>query len=264
MEEMILILITSDREDLYLYMKIITDYVIENLCNDLVLTTVQGITIVDSEILPQDVDARTEDDFILISKSSIENCKLIIDKEELDNYLLNDISKMNDKFIFLIGNLYHELCHADVKHRMPNLHNIMYGDESSSMQMITAHYWVEFVAEYESHRTGLRTKDDFCISFVNAKWDIKYLKYNRNDYNDMFWLAYVSSYFIGLCYAMDKFDFYVEQISNIILKDLMIELYDMSLDIYQKLPFDDYPEIEDVEELFNKYWKKFILRSRQM
>lgn len=255
-------LITSDREDLKMYMTKITEYVIASLCEDLILTTIKGIKLVDSEELPQDVDARSEDDYIYISKSSVENCLQLVSMEELDSYLINEIIQMDEKFIFLIGNVYHELCHADAKVKMPKLHSIINDDISRNIHKILAHYWIEFVVEYESHRVGIRTKDDLCISFVNTKWNIKYIKYNRNDINDMFWLIFTSSYFIGLCYATGKFDYYIEHITDEALKDMLRELYEMSIALYQKMPFDDYSIIADLETVFDKYWKESIRRNR--
>jgi hypothetical protein len=261
---MIWILTTSDREDFKLYMNIITEYVIAKFCDDFILSTVKGINLVDSKVLPQDVDARTEDDYIYISKSSVENCLQLINLEELESYLLNDISKMNDKFTFLIGNLYHELCHADAKVKMPILHSVIYDDESKNIHKVLTHYWIEFVVEYESHRVGIKTKDDLCISFINAKWNIKYFKFNHNDDNDMFWLIFTSSYFIGLCYATGKIDYYIEQCLDDILKDMIRELYDKSISLYEKMPFDDYTNITELESLLDKYWKRFIMRSRNI
>jgi hypothetical protein len=251
-------LITSDREDLKMYMNIITEYVIIKLCDGFILTTVKGINLVATQALPQDVDARTEDDFIYISKPSVENCLQLVCLEELKCYLINDISIMDDKFTFLIGNLYHELCHADAKAKMPNLHAINNCETCKYIHRVIAHYWIEFVVEYESHRVGIRTKDDLCVSFVNTKWNIKYFDFNRNDTSDMFWLIFTSSYFLGLCFASGKFDYYVEQITDEALKDMLRELYDMSIALYQKMPFDDYSVITELEAVFYKYKKVSI------
>lgn len=58
----------------------------------------------------------------------------------------------SDTIRTLRNTIYHELCHADNYHDMPNLYHLVIDDNSSIWKTLTALYWIEYVTHTQYKR----------------------------------------------------------------------------------------------------------------
>ena len=248
-----MIVIEAENIEMENYLKVVVEYLKSNLCKEMNLSEVNSIKTVDRSRLPKNVDARSEGDTIFLSIQSIRQAMESVNPSGLVAYLKKDIEEMQCRVVNILNNLYHEFCHMNERVVSPNLHNIISDEKHYTiLEKLVAHFWIEFVVECKSGEQHFRSEVQFCDSFVAAKWDIQYIKGNRDDMKDLYWLMYVMPYFIALCFINDCFDIYFKKISDEQIAILVKKLYVVCTDLYKGDSFDDYDTIKVIGEIFEE------------
>ena len=103
-----------------------------------------------------------------ISDGRFENNSIILPKNKIEEYIKN-----NDKAT-ISSTIYHELCHVDLKNRLPQLHYLSdkYKQEENYIKYFTIMIYIEYIAhimsfKYESEVTIKR----FLESINSRIWD---------------------------------------------------------------------------------------------
>ena len=248
-----MIVIEAEKFEMESYLQVLVEYLKSNLCKGMNLSELNNIKIVDRCKLPRNVDARSEGDTIFLSAQSVSQAMESVNLSGLASYLKKDIEEMQYKVVSILNNLYHEFCHMNERTISPNLHNIISDKKRYTvLEKLVAHFWIEFVVECKSGEQHLRSEVEFCNSFIAAKWDIQYIKVNRDDMKNLYWLMYSTPYFIALCYVNDCFDYYFRMITNEQIAILVQKLYAVCIDLYKEVPFDNYDKIKVIGEIFEE------------
>lgn len=246
-----MLVIETENPDMENYLKVIVGYLKDNLCQEMNLSELNNIKAVDSSKLPRNVDARIEDDTILLSVSSIRQAIESISLYELATHLEQDIEEINSNVMNLLNNIYHEFCHINERAISPNIHSAI-EDEKPFLEKLVAHFWIEYIVECKSRKKHFKSPFEYCDSFVRTKWDIQYMRVNRDDAKDLYWLIYTMAYFIALCFINDCFDYYLRKITDKQISQLVQQLYIVCKNLYNEEPFDDYKKIKIIGEIFEK------------
>lgn len=236
--------------DIEKYLDIIKEYLISKHCAEMDFSYLKEFIIVDRSELPQNVDARTKGNNIIVSKQSILGAMNTVPLYELEEYLEKPVVDMEEKITFILGNIYHEFCHMHEKKEMPQIHNVVSEEGFTVLEKLVSRFWIEFVVEYKSGKKHFKSEKQFCDSFVEARWDIKYIKVNRDDVKDLYWLINTSAYFIALCYAHDCIEYYLNRIQNNEIRYLMEKLYNSCVYLYNNVPVDDMKIIYNIGKVF--------------
>ena len=256
-------LIETNNTDVKNYLKFFLRYLQNNLCKDMKLSELKEIKIVNRDKLPRNVDARSEGNTVFLSYQSIIAAMDMVGIQNIQQCLEKDIEQMPCEVTYILNNLYHELCHMEERTLMPNIHKILLDkDGYTILEKLVAHFWIEFVVECKSGEQRFRSETTFCNSFISTKWEISYLKGNREDTRDLYWLMYTTPYFISLCYINNCFDDYIKKVSDIKISSLLKRLYTLCANLYTKDFFDDsYNTIKEIgiifEETFNTKTKEY-------
>lgn len=246
-------LIEAENSEMESYLKVIVEYLKGNLCQGMNLSELNHIRTVDRSKLPRNVDARSEDDTIFLSVQSIRQAMESVNLSELEAYLKKDIEEMQGKVVNILNNLYHEFCHMNERSASPILHNIITDEKHYTiLEKLVAHFWIEFVVECKSGEQHFRSEVEFCDSFITTKWDIQYIKGNRDDIKDLYWLMYTTPYFIALCFINNCFDYYFGKITDEQISILVQKLYVICTDLYKRDSFDNYDKIKVIGEIFEE------------
>lgn len=236
------------------YLDCLKGYVLTKYGVGLDLSLCPPLRGVEARQLPKGVLTRIEEDEIIVSIDQILRCKDKI--PNIAEYLqVSELDKQDNDLRLLMHNLLHEFCHVDAKKKMSNLHAYMMAESTSFMDSLITHYWIEFCVETEGLKR-FHIEDEFSQSFADYKWEIQYFKNNRNDRHDMFWLIYVSPYFIANNFVNGTINKYLNKICDANLREYCLELYNKSTEIYEKIPFDDFEHIRTLYDIFNGYWKR--------
>lgn len=248
-----MILIKAENPEMESYLSIIEEYLNVNLCKDMNLSELSNIKAVDRSKLPKNVDARSEGDTIFLSIQSIRQAMESVNLSKLAEHLKNDVKEIQPKVVNILNNLYHELCHMNERTILPVLHNIILDKKHYTLlEKLVAHFWIEFVVECKSGEQNFRSEVEFCDSFIAAKWNIQYIRGNRDDVKDLYWLMYSTPYFIALCFINDCFDYYVRKIADNKIAGLAKKLYVVCTDLYKGESFDNYNNIKVIGEIFEE------------
>lgn len=256
------LLIETNSTDVKNYLKYFLRYLQNNLCKNMKLSELKEIKIVNRDKLPRNVDARSEGNTVFLSYQSIIAAMDRVGIQNIQQCLEKDIEQMPCEITYILNNLYHELCHMEERTLMPNIHKILLDrDGYTVLEKLVAHFWIEFVVECKSGEQHFRSETTFCNSFISAKWEISYLKGNREDTRDLYWLMYTTPYFISLCYINNCFDDYIKRVSDIKILSLLKKLYTLCVNLYTKDFFDSYNTIKEIgiifEETFNTKTKEY-------
>ncbi|GFI32464.1 hypothetical protein IMSAGC013_03863 [Lachnospiraceae bacterium] len=248
-----MLVIEAENSDMESYLKVIIEHLKSNLCQEMNLSELNNIKAVDSSKLPRNVDARSEGDTIFLSIQSIQQAMKNVNLSELESHLKKDIEEMQCEVVNILNNLYHEICHMNERTISPILHNII-ADENhyTILEKLVAHYWIEFVVECKSGEQHFRSEVEFCDSFIATKWNIQYIKGNRDDIKDLYWLMYSTPYFIALCFINNCFDYYCGKIIDEQIAVLVQKLYAVCTDLYKEESFDNYDKIKVIGEIFEE------------
>ena len=130
-----MLVIEAENSDMESYLKVIVGHLKSNLCQEMNLSELNNIKAVDSSKLPRNVDARIEDDTILLSISSIRQAMESISLYELATHLEQDIEEINSNVMNLLNNIYHEFCHINERAISPNIHSVI-EDEKPFLEKI--------------------------------------------------------------------------------------------------------------------------------
>lgn len=200
---------------------------LKNVVLDLDLFGFKGIEIIPDSFLHSDSDGNTKNKLILLP----------INKTH--SYLINegrDVVK---------STIYHELCHIDLANKLPKLHELheKYIMSDDYIKCFTIMIYIEYVAHlkssiFESKDTQLK----YYSSINNKKWDF-------NDECDKILFIKHIPYILG----RDINNEYINDISNVVLKQKLIEVK-KELEILPTKNFiDDYSVLYDFEKLVQKY-----------
>lgn len=248
-----MILIKAENSEMENYLRVIENYLKSNLCQEMNLSELKYIKAIDRSKLPRNVDARSEGDTIFLSIQSIKQAMERVNLSELAAHLKKDIEEMQCKVVSILNNLYHEFCHMNERVISPILHNIIADEKHYTiLEKLVTHFWIEFVVECKSGEQHFRSEVEFCDSFITAKWDIQYIKGNRDDMKDLYWLMYSMPYFISLCFINDCFDYYFRKITDEQIAVLVQKLYVICTNLYKGDSFDNYDKIKIIGEIFEE------------
>ena len=244
------------------YLEIFEKHLRNGLCRDMNLSELNLIKTVDRNMLPKNVDARNIGDTIFLSFQSIEEAMKTVNLSMVATYLNRSIEDMNCEVKNLLNNLYHEFCHINERSILPSIHNIINDDNNkyNLLEKLVAHFWIEFVVECKSGEQHFRSETELCDSFATANWDIKYIKGNRDDINDLYWLMYSTPYFISLCFINHCFENYCSKITDKKIATLVQKLYIVCTNLYKEGPFDNYEKIKVIGDI---YESTFNTKSRR-
>lgn len=208
------------------YMAIVKE-IVENIINnnsELDLRELECVKIV-NVLDNANADGRYENNSILLSNSKTEN------------YI-----RMRD-FNTIKSTFYHELCHVDLKSKLPQLHILSekYKREKKYIKFFTIMVYIEYVChlmslKYETEENVKR----FLESVNNRKWN----------FNDEITKIKYASYILGR--INNNFD-YINIIESDEVKERLIELKKILEKINMFGVIDDYNNLLELEKYVSKY-----------
>jgi len=171
---------------------------------------------------------------------------------KLSNVMINE----KEKYIASLDKLTYSTVEGESSPRgriLDRNHNIIVDKKHYTiLEKLVAHFWIEFVVECKSGEQHFRSEVEFCDSFITTKWDIQYIKGNRDDIKDLYWLMYTTPYFIALCFINNCFDYYFGKITDEQIAILVQKLYVICTDLYKRDSFDNYDKIKSIGEIFEE------------
>lgn len=211
------------------YIEILKD-IIENIIRnnpELDLQGLESIKIVDN-LENESSDGRSENNVILLPKYKIEE---YIKDENFDTIKLT---------------IYHELCHVDLKSKLPQLHAL--SDEYRNNENYVRYFTIMVYIEYISHIMSLEYETEenvkrFLNSINNRTW-------NFNDEISRIYFIKCVPYVLGR--INNKFE-YIDIIKN---KEFKVHIVEVK-EIIERIPnvnlIDDYNILIELENYVSKY-----------
>ena len=139
----------------------VTNYTIKNYANELDLSNLQEIELLDKKTFSYDTDGR----------SCAGGTKIIVTSrlyELLPSLSISDL-RGNKDFQMLVNTLYHEMGHVHDRTKMPCMYNIADRAEKRE-EYLPCYLWLEYLAEKRSCITGLVDNSESCEDFVSRNW----------------------------------------------------------------------------------------------
>lgn len=233
----------------------VVKYTINLYGESLDISEVQEIELVDIKELEYDTDGRTYSD----GKKIILTSRLY---ELLPTYDITELEG-NENFKLIINTIFHEMGHATDWKLFPNIYKV--AEESEDVkQYLPAFFWLEYLAEKRSSIQGLATDNEkeFCDDFVKRNWRVRKIDFCSSSESNFFYLNKALSYFMGKSTQEYVRDGYLDKMVNHLLKEYILEL-EVEINKLEKLmPFDDAVLLQEMYEIMNKYYKKFIRKFK--
>ena len=99
-----------------------------------------------------------------------ENNKIILPKNKMEEYIKNnDVATIK-------STIYHELCHVDLKNKLPQLHHLCdkYKHEENYIKYVTIMVYIEYIAHIMSLKHESKENIKRFLESINSRtWDFK-------------------------------------------------------------------------------------------
>lgn len=174
------------------------------------------------------------------SDGRFEKNAIILPKNKMEEYIKN-----NDRDT-IKSTIYHELCHVDLKNKLPQLHSLCdkYKVEENFIKYFTIMVYIEYVAHIMSlkYETEEITKR-FLASINNRTWDF------NDEISRIYFIKYVP-YVLGR--VNNNFD-YIDIVKSKEFKNHIIEVKEIIERILYIGIIDDYNILLELEDFVSKY-----------
>ena len=229
------------------FLKKVVHYTLRKYGNNLNLSRLETIELRDIKQFKIETDGRSFDGTTIILTSRL--------YEDLPSH---DIRKLrnNKDFRMIVNTLYHEMGHISDWTEYPTIYK--YGSEMNDTRKgLPALFWLEYLAEKRSFKTGENDKSEFCSQFVESEWHPYKCDFEHCSMDNFFYLNKALPYFIVGISEKSAYEHYMEKIDNLILVEYITDLIQELNRLEKMLPFDDINKLSDLYEIMNAYYKKF-------
>lgn len=174
------------------------------------------------------------------SDGKFENNSIFLPKNKMEQYI------KNEDFDTIKSTIYHELCHVDLKNKLPQLHVL--SDEYSNNENYVRYFTIMVYIEYISHIMSLKYETEenikrFLKSINNRTW-------NFNDEISRIYFIKCAPYVLGR--INNNFE-YIDIIKSDEFKVHIVEVKE----IIERIPnvnlIDDYNVLIELENYVSKY-----------
>lgn len=174
------------------------------------------------------------------SDGRFENNTIILPKNKMEDYIKKDDTNT------IKSTIYHELCHVDLKNKLPQLHNLSekYRNNEDYIKYFTIMVYIEYIShimssKYETDEIIKR----FLESVNNRMW-------NFNDEITRMYFIKCMPYVLG---RINKHAEYINIIKNNEVKRHIVEAKEIIKRIQNENLVDDYNILIELENYISKY-----------
>lgn len=241
--------------DLERFLKNVVEYTIKLYGENLDISEVQEIELVDIKEFEYDTDGRTY----------AGGKKIFLTSRLYDLLPSYDVTELEENEIFklIVNTIFHEMGHATDWKLFPNIYKVA-EDMNDMKQSLPAIFWLEYLAEKRSSVQGLLTDNEekFCDDFVKRRWRANKIDFSSASENNFFYLNKALSYFMGKTTKANIRDKYLDKMVNLLLKEYVLDL-EVEIDKLEKtMPFDNVLVLRGLYDIMNKYYKKFKIKYK--
>ena len=229
----------------------VTEYTIKNYANELDLSNLQEIELLDKKTFLYETDGR----------SCAGGTKIIVTSrlyELLPSLAISDLLGNND-FQMLVNTLYHEMGHTHDRKKMPCLYDIADRAEKRE-EYLPCYLWLEYFAEKRSCMTGLVDNREFCEDFARSNWRANQFNLQEASEKNFFYLQKAVAYFMARTQNPKEREYYFENMKNDLLIPFISELDVEIKQLEAHELFDDVVQLNPLYLIIDKYQRKFKIR----
>ena len=234
------------------FLRKVVDYVINTLAINLDLSDLEEIELIKRCSIETDGRAYNEGRNIFVTSRLY---------ELLPTLSLDDLVD-NAHFKKLVNVIYHEMGHINDWKKMPNLYRIAshMGETEVNLKDTSCFFWLEYLAEKRTY-VPEDNYNEFCEPFSKKKWEITHFNLCDANGSNFFFLQKCLSYFIVRTQSSNWKEYYFHMMNNTLLPPLITELDGELKRLETLLPFDDPIFLEQLYNIFKKYYQRFIAQS---
>ncbi len=231
-----------------IFLEAVVDYVIDRWGNELDLSGLETIELVDISKFNYETDGKVYNE----GKNILVTSRLY---DELDVLDINECKNSNT-FKLIVSTLYHELGHVSDWKKMPNLYRIV-EENPMSAEGVASLFWLEYIAEKRNTEKKLVDHDSFCTDVAKSEWHAYKTEFGRAGSDNFAYLCKVLPYFMGRTIDLQKRKKYMGIMKNRLVKEFIIELDKEIKKLEKEYPFDDSKKLQGLYNIINIFFNKF-------
>ena len=235
-------------EEYEIFFKSVVDYVIDCWGDELDLSEVEIIELVDISKFNYETDGKVYNQ----GKNILVTSRLY---DELD---ILDINKCKDSntFKLIVSTLYHEMGHASDRKKMLNLYKIV-EENPTSEEGVASLFWLEYITEKRNAEKNFVDYDSFCTDVVKSEWRAYKTEFGRAGSDNFAYLCKVLPYFMGRTIDPQKRKKYMGIMKNSLVKEFIIEVDKEIKNLEKEYPFDEPEKLQGLYNIINIFFNKF-------
>lgn len=231
-----------------IFLKAVVDYVIECWGDELDLSGVETIELVDISEFNYETDGKVYNE----GKNILVTSRLY---DELDVLDINKCKNSNT-FKLIVGTLCHEMGHVSDWKKMPNLYRIV-EENSTSAEGVASLFWLEYIVEKRNAEKNIVDHDSFCKDVAKSEWRAYKTDLERAGSDNFTYLCKVLPYFMGRTIDPQKRKKYMGIMRNRLVKEFVIELDREIKKLEKECPFDEPEKLRGLYNIINIFFNKF-------
>lgn len=231
-----------------IFFKAVVDYVIECWGDELDLSGVETIELVDISKFNYEIDGKVYNE----GKNILVTSRLY---DELDVLDINKCKNTNT-FKLIVSTLYHEMGHVSDRKKMSTLYRIV-EENPTSAEGVASLFWLEYIAEKRTAEKNIVDHDSFCTDVAKSEWRAYKTEFGRGGSHNFTYLCKVLPYFMGRTINPQKRKKYMGIMRNRLVKEFVIELDKEIKKLEKESPFDEPEKLQGLYNTINIFFNKF-------
>lgn len=235
--------------ELHIFLNEVVQYVLNRYVDQLNISTLEEIELVDKNTFQYETDGKT------INKS-----KIIVTSRLYELLPCFDIQSLieNNDFKLLCNTIYHEMGHVNDMILMPHLYDCVLNCEKIDDNYVASLFWLEYTAEKRTAGLDNVNDMDICDQFVERKWECSFSNLDSTSDKNFFYLNKVLPYFMARTLDKSVRQSYLAAIDNKLLVKYIEEINIELEQLEQVGYFDDPSILQNLYQIINRYYKKFM------